>query len=211
MSKEGSGMQETEKRAGLTLEAARCLKSTIDDRYSRKSVVNRTVVVKVDNDDFSPNPDVLIDIKAKLIGEQTLLSVKYGSWHGDTARSEHEVRFRREDLGAMLSILKLLGHAKFLVLRTVRTTWVSLGVVITLDEYGEIGQALFEVELEDNASSDEQLIDNVFRSLSIAPMNSGQTVEFVGALNQAKEIQVDLDRIQPDELAREILTGHGTC
>jgi hypothetical protein len=42
-------------------------------------------------------------------------------------------------------------------------------------------------------------------------MNSEQTVESIGTLNQAKEIQVDLDRIQPDELAREILAGHGTC
>lgn len=159
------------KRAGLTLDAARRLKSAIDDRYTRKSVVNRTVVVKVDNDDFSPNPDVLIDIKAKLIGDQTLLSVKYGSWHGDTARSEHEVRFRREDLGDMFEILKLLGHTKFIVLTTVRTIWVSIGAVITLDEYSKIGRALFEVELEDNTSSDEQLIDDVFRSLGIAPMN----------------------------------------
>lgn len=60
-------MQETEKRTGVTLEDARRLKSAIDDRYTRKSVVNRTVVVKVDNDDFSPNPDTLVDIKTKLI------------------------------------------------------------------------------------------------------------------------------------------------
>lgn len=204
-------MQEIEKRAGLTLNTAWRLKSTIDDRYTRKSIVNRTVVVKVDNDNFSPNPDALIDIKAKLIGDQTLLSVKYGSWHEDTARSEHEVRFRREDLGAMLNILKLFGHTKFIVLTTVRTTWVSHGVVITLDEYSEIGQALFEVELEDNTSSDEQLIDDVFGSLGIASMNSEQTVDFIGGLNRAKEIQIDLDRIQSDELARAILTGHGTC
>lgn len=204
-------MRETEKRAGLTLEAARYLKPAINDRYLRKSIINRTVVVKVDNDDFSPDPDVLTDIKVKLIGDETLLSVKYGSWHGDTARSEHEVRLRREDLGAMLDILKLLGHTKFIVLKTVRTTWVSVGVVITLDEYSEVGQALFEVELEDNTSSNEQLIDEVFRSLGITPMNSERTVEFIGALNQAKEIQVDLGHIQSDELAREILTGHGTC
>lgn len=204
-------MREAEKRTGLTLKAARCLKSAIDDQYSRKSVVNRTVIVKVDNDDFSPNPDVLIDIKVKLIDDQTLLSVKYGSWHGDTARSEHEVRFRREDLGAMLDILKLLGYTKFIVLTTVRTTWVSLGVVITLDEYSEIGQALFEVELADNASHDEQLIDDVFRSLGIAPMNSERTVEFIGALNQAKGIQVDLNRIQSDRFAQDIMTGCRTC
>lgn len=204
-------MQETEKRAGLTLDAAMRLKAAIDDRYTRKSTIRRTVVVKVDNNDFSPNPDALIDIKAKLIGDQTLLSVKYGSWHGDTSRSEHEVRFQREDLGGMFEILKLLGHTKFIVLTTLRTTWVSIGAVITLDEYSKIGQALFEVELEDNASSDEQLIDGVFRSLGIAPMNSARTVEFIGALNQAKDIQVDLDHIQPGELAQEILTGHGTC
>lgn len=204
-------MQETEKRAGLKLETAWLLKSALDDRYVRKSVANRTVVVKVDNDDFSPNPDALIDIKTKLIGDQTVLSVKYGSWHGDTARNEHEVKFRREDLGDMFNILKLFGHTKFIVLTTVRTTWVSIGVVITLDEYSKIGQALFEVELEDDTSSEEKLIDDVFRSLGIAPMNSEQTVEFIGALNQIKEIQVDLDRIQSDELAREILTEHATC
>lgn len=204
-------MQETEKRTGLTLEAALCLKAVIDDRYTRKSVVNRTIVVKVDNDDFSPDPDALIDIKAKLIGDQTLLSVKYGSWHGDTARSEHEVRFQREDLSGMIDILRLFGHTKFVVLTTVRTTWVSAGVVITLDEYSKIGKALFEVELEGDSFGGEQLIDGVFRSLGVAPMNSGQTVEFIGELNQAKEIQVDLDRMPTDELVREILAGHARC
>lgn len=204
-------MQETEKRTGLTLEAALRLKVTIDDQYPRKSVVNRTVVVKVDNDDFSPNPDALVDIKAKLIGDQTLLSVKYGSWHGDTVRSEHEVRFRREDLGQMINIFKLFGHTKYIVLATVRTTWVSAGVVITLDEYSKIGQALFEVELEDNTPTDELLIDDVFASLGIAPMDSARTVEFIGTINRAKEIQVDLDRLPADELAEEILAGHPTC
>ncbi|MGH3549009.1 MAG: hypothetical protein ACRDQU_13040 [Pseudonocardiaceae bacterium] len=204
-------MRETEKRTGLNLEAALRLKDAVDDRYARKSVVNRTVVVKVGNDDFSPDPDALIDIKIKLIGDLVLLSVKYGSWHGDTTRSEHEVRFRREDLGSMVDILKLFGHAKFIVLTTVRTTWVSAGVVITLDEYGKIGQALFEVELDDSTSGDEQLIDDVFRSLGIVPMNSGQTVKFIRTINQAKEIQVDLNHVPTDELAREILAGHAAC
>lgn len=204
-------MQETEKRTGLTLEAALRLKAAIDDQYPRKSVVNRTIVVKVDNDDFSPNPDALVDIKAKLIGNQTLLSVKYGSWHGDTARSEHEVRFRREDLGQMINILKLFGHTKYIVLTTVRTTWVSPGVVITLDEYSKIGQALFEVELEDNTSTDELLIDDVFTSLRIAPMDSERTVDFIGGINRTEEIQVDLNLVPADELAQEILAGHPTC
>ncbi len=201
-------MQEIEKRAGLTLEAASRLKPTIDDRYSRKSVVNRTVVVKVDNDDFSPNPDALIDIKTKLIGDQTLLSVKHGSWHGDTARQEHEVRFHREDLGDLFAILELFGHTRFIVLATVRTTWISSGVVITLDEYSKIGQALFEVELEDSSTTDEGLINDVFASLGVLPMNSEQTVKFVSGLNRAKEIQVDLDAIRADELAQEIMAEH---
>jgi hypothetical protein len=120
-------VQETEKRTGLTLDAALRLKATIDDRYTRKSVINRTVLVKVDNNDFSPDPEALLDIKTKLIGDRTLLSVKYGSWHGDTARSEHEVRFRHDDLGNMIKI-KLFGHMKWIVLTTVRTTWCRLGL-----------------------------------------------------------------------------------
>jgi adenylate cyclase class IV len=201
-------MQEIEKRAGLTPEAVSQLKPAIDDRYSRKSVVNRTVVVKVDNDDFSPNSDALVDIKTKLIGDQTLLSVKYGSWHGDTARREHEVRFHREDLGDLFSILELFGHTRFVVLATVRTTWISGGVVITLDEYSKADQALFEVELEDCDATDERLIDDVFTSLGIQPMNSEQTVKFISGLNRAKEIQVDLDAIRADELAQKITTEH---
>lgn len=201
-------MRETEKRAGLASEEAVRLKHVIDDRYSRISVANRTVVVKVDNDDFSPDPDALVDIKTKLIGDQTLLSVKYGSWHGDTARQEYEVRFRREDLGNVLAILNLFGYAKFIVLATVRTTWVSDGVVITLDEYNTIGRALFEVELKDSNRDDDHLIDGVFACLGVEPMNSEQTVRFVSGLNMAKEIQADLDRIPAGELARKILAGH---
>ncbi|MGH3831598.1 MAG: hypothetical protein ACRDRS_14325 [Pseudonocardiaceae bacterium] len=204
-------MQEKEKRAGLPLEVALRLKSAINDRYTHKSISSRTVVVKVDNDDFSPNPDSLVDIKIKIVGGEALLSVKYGSWHGDIARREHEVRFLREDLGEMLAVLKLFGHTKFIVLANVRTTWASTGVVITLDEYNKIGKALFEVELEDGASGDEQLIDEVFRSLNIEPMNSERTVEFISRLNEAKETQVDLHCIQSDELAREILIRHVTC
>ncbi|MGH3794249.1 MAG: hypothetical protein ACRDSP_05115 [Pseudonocardiaceae bacterium] len=201
-------MQETEKRAGLTLRDAVRLKRAINNRYNQKSVVNRTVVIKVENDDFSPNPDTLVDIKIKLIGDQTLLSVKYGSWHGDMARQEYEVGFRRGDLGGLFAILNLFGHTKFIVLTTVRTTWVSSGVVITLDEYSTIGRALFEVELEGGSTSDEHLIDDIFTSLDVEPMNSEQTVRFVSGVNMAKEIRIDLDRIHADELAKRILARH---
>jgi adenylate cyclase class IV len=201
-------MMETEKRTGLTLDRATTLKVNLDSKYTRKSVVNRTVSVKVDNDDFSPNPDALVDIKTKLIGESTLLSVKYGSWHSDTAREEYEVDFRREDLGAMFAVLKLLGYSKFITLTTVRTTWIAAGVVITLDEYHQIGQALFEVELEAADSVDEHLIDDVFVAVGLVPMNSEQTVEFIASLNTAKEIQVSFDDVEPDNFARELIEGH---
>ena len=206
-------MQETEKRVGLPLRDAHRLKDAVDGQYRRTSVVNRTVVVKVDNDDFSPDPDTLVDIKSKLIGDQALLSVKYGSWHGDCARQEYEVRFHHDDLGHLLAILKLFGHSKFIVLATVRTTWIAEGVVITLDEYHQIGQALFEVELQHSASGDEDAIDAVdavFKTLGTVPMTSEQTIEFISRLNRVREIQIDLDTASADQLAERILAGHTT-
>jgi adenylate cyclase class IV len=198
-------MKETEKRAGMTLSAAIALKPAIHGRYTYKSTARRAVVVKVDNDDFSPNPDAMVDIKTKLIGDQTVLSVKHGSWHGDSARQEHEVNFRRADLGAVFAIMKLLGYAKFIVLETVRTTWVGNGVIITLDEYGKVGKALFEVELEDSSTENESLIDEVFAVLGLSPMNSAETIQFISELNDWKEIQVDLDQIEAHDFAQTIL------
>jgi adenylate cyclase class IV len=200
-------MNEIEKRIGLQLEDAQRLKSELDERYARKSVANRTVIVKVDNNDFSPNPDALVDIKTKLIGDQTLLSAKLGSWHGDSRRREYEVHFRREDLPNMLAVLGLLGYTKFIVLAAIRTTWAGAGVNITLDEYPKLAKALFEVELE-NPEAAESLIDDVFSSLGLAPMDSQQTISFIASLNNSREIQVDLETTEPYDIAHEILTGH---
>ena len=200
-------MKEAEKRTGLDLDAALALKTRIEGRYERKGVVNRTVVVKVENEDFSPSPDTMLDIKIKLIGDQTLLSVKYGNWHTDTTRREYEVNIDRGDLGSLFAILKLLGYPRFIVLSTVRTTWSGDGVVVTLDEYPKLGKALFEVELED-AEQNEAVIDAVFGSLDVDSMDSQQTVDFIGSLNQAKEAQVDLDQVTPEELAQELIGSH---
>lgn len=201
-------MQEVEKRAGMTIEAARLLKLATDERYTLMKVVDRTVVVKVDNEDFSPNPGARIDIKTKLIDDQTLLSVKCGSWHGDTARQEYEVNFCRDDLGNVLAMLKIFGYSKFIILATTRTIWTAKSVIITLDEYHRIGKALLEVELEDAGIGDEDAIDQVFASLGLEPMDSARTIAFISSLNSAKEIQVDLDKCETADLIRELLTGH---
>jgi adenylate cyclase class IV len=200
-------MRETEMRLGLPLAQARQLKLTLDTTYPRKSVVNRVVIVKVDNNDFSPDPAAMIDIKAKLIGDQTLLSVKYGSWHGDAVREEYEVNFRRADLPNLLAVLGLFGYTKFIVLATIRTTWLGMGVLITLDEYPKLGQALFEVELADVMTS-ETLISDVFAELGLTPMNSEQTICFIRGLNESREIQIDLASKQPAEVAHQILAEH---
>lgn len=200
-------MREAEKRIGLELKDAQQLIPALDDQYARKSVINRTVIVKVDNDDFSPNPEALIDIKTKLIGDQTLLSVKHGSWHGDAVRREYEINFRREDLPNLLSVLGLLGYTKFIVLTTVRTTWIGDGVIITLDEYPKLAKALFEVELEDSQAR-ETLIDGVFAALGLIPMDSEQTISFIASLNRSSEIQVDLNAVQTQKVAQDILASH---
>jgi adenylate cyclase class IV len=201
-------MQETEKRLGLAIEAAHVLKMAVDNRYPRKAVINRTVLVKVDNDDYSPNPDSLVDIKAKLIDDQAALSVKTGSWHGDSTREEYEVNVHRADFGNLLTILRLLGYRRFILLVTTRTIWTGNGVIITLDEYLKLDKALFEVELEDADTGDEDAIDEVFASLGQEPFNSAQTIAFIASLNRAEEARVDLDRILPEELARELAVRH---
>lgn len=197
-------MQETELRLGLTLTAARLLKPALDAAHVRKSIVNRIVIVKVANDDFSPDPAALIDIKVKLIGDETLLSVKYGSWHGDAVRQEYEVNFRRDDLPNLLAVLKLLGYTKFIVLSTVRTTWLGSGVVLTLDEYPKLDRGLFEVELAETTGTETQ-ISSVFTDLGLTPMDSEQTVSFIADINQSQKIQIDLDRLQPTEFADRLL------
>jgi len=99
-------MNEAEKRAGLVLSAAVALKPAIDARYARESTVRRTVIVKVDNDDFSPNPEAMIDIKTKLIGDRSL----------------RQTRLVARRHGALFAMMKLLGFAKYIFFSTVRTT-----------------------------------------------------------------------------------------
>lgn len=198
-------MKELEKRRGLSAEEAENLKKRINKSYAPKKEVRRTLLIKVENDDFTADPNELVDIKVKLIDSNTLLAVKHGSWHGDALRQEYEINFDRDNLSSLISFLQLLMFGKFVLVSTKRTIWKPEGLTVTLDEYQGLGKALFEIETDGHG--DESKIDEAFEQFGVMPMDSDETVQFVNSINQAGA-QISLEHITPQELAGRILELH---
>lgn len=198
-------MKEIEKRRGLNGKEIQKLRARINSRYAPTKEVRRTLLIKVENDDFTADPNEKVDIKVKMIDDNTLLAVKHGSWHGDTTRQEYEVHFNRNNLSSLISFLQLLTFGKFVLVSTKRTIWQPEGLTITLDEYQGLNKALFEVETDGH--SDESKIDGAFKQLGITSMDSKETVEFVNSINQAGA-KISLEQTTPQELASRMLELH---
>lgn len=198
-------MIETEKRLGLgSLEAAD-LKEKIIDTFTFSQQIPRTILVKT-GDGFVPDRDSLVDIKVKLIGNDSILSVKHGSWHGDTVRREYETRFDRADLSNVLGSLLTLSYSKFILLSTLRTIWQADNCTITLDEYTNVDKALFEVEVSESGS--EKDVDDIFNDLGVMPMDSPATIAFIEEVNRSKDVQIDMLERLPDDVASFMLRSH---
>lgn len=200
-------MKEIEKRRGINGQEIQELRARTNSHYAPTKEVKRTLLIKVENDDFTSDPNVLVDIKVKMIDDSTLLAVKHGSWHGDAARQEYEVHFDRNNLSSLISFLHLLTFGKFVLVSTRRTIWQTEGLTITLDEYQGLDKALFEVETDGH--EDESKIDEAFALFGVAPMNSEETVEFVNSINQAGA-KISLEQTTPQELAGRMVELH-TC
>lgn len=180
----------------------------INTAYTPSSTVRRTILIKT-GEGFVPDPTSLVDIKVKLIENESILSVKYGVWHTDTARQEYETRFERSDLASLIASLMIFNYDKFILLSTQRSIWETNGLTVTLDEYSNAGnKALFEVEATDN-SKGEADIDQFFASLGVLPMGSAATIAFIGEINQSEDVQIDLRENSPEDVAALMLRSHG--
>jgi len=169
--------------------------------------VRRTMLIKTGKQ-FAPDPDELVDIKIKLIGSHSILSVKCGSWHADAVRQEHETRFRRTDLAALIASLAALGNQTFILLTTSRSIWRHAALTITLDEYlNAHGKALFEVEAADQTQG-EKAIDALFAALGIKPMDSPATIAFINDINSSKDVHIDLRTVSPEAAAKAMMQLH---
>lgn len=199
-------MKEIEKRLGLDQSNSNIIKEKINHRLTPVDSVARTVLVKVEGENFKPDLNVQIDLKVKLIGTESLLSIKHGSWHSDTQREEYDINFKRADLANVIGGISVFGYDKFVLLSTLRTTWRDERLMYTLDEYRNIGQSLFEIEAEENAS--EAHVDDAFARLGIEPMDSEDTIAFISSINQHKNAQVDLSKTTPTILANQMLEMH---
>ena len=199
-------MKEIEKRLGLDYQQSSTLKDKLNSRLSRESSIARTVLVNVNGDGFTPDPEAMTDVKVKLIGEDSILSIKYGSWHGDALREEYDINFRRSDLANVIGGVSVVGSDKFILLSTLRTTWRDGDLMHTLDEYGNVGQSLFEVEA--SGSFDETHVDQAFTRLGVMPMDSAETVNFINAINQHPATRIDLAMVSAQEVARQMLEVH---
>lgn len=181
---------ELEKRAGLGLDEARQVKKIMPTLGVDPTQLKRTIAVKVENEDFSPDPAADVDVKIKLMDDVSLLSVKKGSWHADAARDELEVRFERGDLSSLVAIMSLVGFNRFIVFSTLRTTWRVGSLTVTLDEYQDLDCALFEIEAGPPATVSD--IDKLFAEIGVTPMTSDETVAFIARLNGHSRARFDL-------------------
>lgn len=100
----------------------------------------------------------------------------------DAAREEYETHFRRDDLANVIGGLKALCYNKSILVSTLRTTWKQGGIVSTLDDYKDTGQAPFEIEAEGAAA--EASVGRAFAKLNVNPMSSTATVAFVSGVIQ---------------------------
>lgn len=199
-------MKEIEKRRGFSILESQQLKNKVNCKFPSCRHFKRTILVKVEGEDFSPDPGTLIDIKIKLLDLESVWSIKHGSWHGDTTREEYEIYFNRQDLSNIISALSLLSYKKFILLSTLRTSWQMGPLTYTLDEYTDISKALFEVEVSEPANEED--LNQAFSELEISPMDSDETIDFIRSINQHKDIQIDLNRISPKEVAARMLEIH---
>ncbi len=201
-------MREVEKRLGLDAAKAATLKAKINAAFVRATCIRRTILIKT-GEGFVPDPKSLVDIKIKLIDNESILSVKYGSWHGDTARQEYETHFERNDLSALIASLSVLSYDHFILLSTLRSVWRTEGATVTLDEYANADRrALFEVEAGDG-SAGEECVDRVFERLNVTPMGSPATIAFINEINTSKDVRVKLHERAPEEAAALMLRNHG--
>lgn len=199
-------MKEIEKRLGLNQSDSNLLKEKLNNRFEPIDSTGRTVLVKVEGEGFQPDPNVLVDLKVKLIGPDSILSIKHGSWHGDVQRDEYDIHFNRNDLAQVIGGLSVFGYDKFVMFSTLRTTWRDEELMYTLDEYRNIGQSLFEVEAEGNAK--ETQVNDAFANLGIEPMGSDDTIAFISGLNQHRSAQVDLSNMTPFMVANQMIEAH---
>lgn len=170
------------------------------------AAIRRTVLVKVDRPDFLPDPMARSEIKVKLIDSDTVLSIKRGSWHGDATREEFDIPFARTDLENVLGGLRALGWSRFVLMCTRRRSWTLGGLIYSIDEYRFDGRALLEIQ---SAEPDgEGLIDEAFSGLGLTPMDSPQTIACIGALNRDESIQIDLDKLAPEDVAGRMRSEH---
>jgi hypothetical protein len=198
-------MKEIEKRLGLGAAEAMTLKEKIASTLPLVERVPRTILIKT-GEGFVPDPDSLVDIKVKLIGDQSILSVKHGSWHGDAERREYETRFQRSDLPQLLGSLSILPLHNFILLSSLRSVWQSNDCMLTLDEYTNTDKALFEAEAL--GTGGEASVDQVFSDFGIAPMDSPATITFIEGVNQSRDVQINFHERSPEEVAALMLRSH---
>jgi len=200
-------MKEIEKRLGLQPRETANLKKKINSVFTLTKTVRRTILIKTGKG-FVPDPTTLVDIKVKLIDNDSILAIKHGVWHADAARQEYETRFERTDLANLIAGLTVLSYDKFILLSTLRSVWEADGLIVTLDEYTNAGgKALLEIETADN-SRGEADIDQAFARLGVRPMGSAATITFISEVNQSADVQIDLLKESPEAVAALMVGNH---
>ncbi|WKZ27739.1 MAG: CYTH domain-containing protein [Candidatus Dojkabacteria bacterium] len=200
-------MIEVEKRSLVTQQQldTHPLKNFFSEKATLQKHFRRFTMVGIENADFTPNPDSLIDLKVRTTEEKGLLTVKYGNWHTGTAREEHEISFNPEtEITAVMNILRLLGRQTFIISYLERFEYHFENIIITKDVYKSMpGSILLELEVgvqnENEVESAEKKIDNLMAELQLETLDSEGTKRFIADMNAIKEYQVSFVSQSVDE------------
>lgn len=192
-------MIEIEKRVLINKSKLNEIHNNILKEGTLKSELKRFTIVKVDNKNFIPNKDSLLDIKIRTTKDESLFTIKSGNWHSDSSRIENEIHINHDEITNLVSMLISLGYKYFVVMYVTRRKYTHKGLTITLDSYHHMDECLMEVEILADENSDKVLAENKINdfisSFNFSPMTSSETIGFITKINMIKETQIDFEKL----------------
>ncbi len=196
-------MIEVEKRALISNAKNDELLIYLNSNSKKLSEVKRYTLVKVQNSDFTSDPNNDLDIKIRTTKNESLFTVKKGNWHDSSGRKENEIHFQNDEISEIVNMLTSLGFNYFVSMYVTRKKYELNGLIITIDSYHHMDEILVEVEktVDEKSSTTiaEKDIEDFFLAQNLKVLNSEDTISFINKINQIEETQVDFTKLSVDQ------------
>ncbi len=167
----------------------------------------RFTFVQLNNSDFTPDKEGLVDIRLRTTKTGGKFTVKYGNWHANSTREEYEIDFKLDDTINLINMLRVLGYNYFITTYIHRFEFKYKKFNITLDKYFSADQDLMEIEVlakdRKNIKEIEKDIDDFLLEQKLTPLDSEGMVNYIKGLNDIKEMRVDFTKISVESWFKE--------